>query len=126
MKKAKKIEVAVRMRPLLYEYEDAEAWCIHQHNNKISSLPRSQALKNNSSIINEDSTLPINRRKSKVEASNVYEFTCDHVFRDTHSNRQVYDQSCSKVVESFLEGNHSTIFMYGQTTSGKTYTMLGN
>ena len=25
-----------------------------------------------------------------------------------------------------MQGSHSTIFMYGQTTSGKTYTMLGN
>ncbi len=27
---------------------------------------------------------------------------------------------------SVVEGYNSTIFMYGQTTSGKTYTMIGN
>ena len=30
MKKSKKIEVAVRMRPLLYEYEDVEAWTVNE------------------------------------------------------------------------------------------------
>jgi hypothetical protein len=29
-------------------------------------------------------------------------------------------------VDSFISGMNSTIFMYGQTTSGKTYTMLGD
>ncbi len=48
------------------------------------------------------------------------------MFRDSQSNREVYESCCSQVVEEFLQGNHATIFMYGQTTSGKTYTMLGN
>jgi len=30
MKKNKKIEVAVRMRPLIYEYEDVEVWSINE------------------------------------------------------------------------------------------------
>lgn len=66
------------------------------------------------------------RKKSKVEMNNIYEFGLDYVFKDSNSNREVYQQCCAKVVEQFLMGNHSTIFMYGQTTSGKTYTMLGN
>lgn len=58
--------------------------------------------------------------------NNIYEFGLDYVFKDSHSNRQVYDQCCSKVVGEFVSGSNSTIFMYGQTTTGKTYTMLGN
>jgi hypothetical protein len=30
------------------------------------------------------------------------------------------------VIKSFIKGINGTIFVYGQTTSGKTYTMLGN
>ena len=30
------------------------------------------------------------------------------------------------IVRSALQGYNGTVFMYGQTTSGKTYTMLGN
>ena len=33
---------------------------------------------------------------------------------------------CKDVVSSALEGYNGSIFMYGQTTSGKTYTMLGS
>lgn len=58
--------------------------------------------------------------------SNVYEFACDHVFKDSQTNLEVYKQCCARVVEDFTLGQNGTIFMYGQTTSGKTYTMLGN
>jgi hypothetical protein len=123
----KKIEVAVRLRPLIYEYEDVEAWCVSEDEKKITSLPHSHPLRNNSSILNDDYPVPTPaRKKSKIELNNVYEFTCDYVFRDCHTNKEVYSNCCAKVVEEFLQGSHATIFMYGQTTSGKTYTMLGN
>lgn len=42
------------------------------------------------------------------------------------SNREVYDRSCSHIVKSFLhEGYNSTLFAYGMTGSGKTYSMRG-
>ena len=66
MKKNKKIEVAVRMRPLLYEYEDVEAWTVNEEAGKVASLPKSQVLRNNSNILNEDSGLGLGRKKSKV------------------------------------------------------------
>lgn len=126
MKKSKKIEVAVRMRPLIYEYEDVEAWIANEESKKVTSLPKSQMLKNNSNSLNEDSTFGPIRKKSKVEMNNIYEFALDYVFKDTHSNWEVYSQCCSKVVEEFVQGSNATIFMYGQTTTGKTYTMLGD
>lgn len=44
--------------------------------------------------------------------------------RDT--NRDVYEQTARKVVLSALDGVNGTIFVYGQTGTGKTYTMMGN
>jgi centromeric protein E len=32
---------------------------------------------------------------------------------------------CRQIVKSAIDGYNGTIFMYGQTTSGKTFTMLG-
>lgn len=107
------------MRPLLKEFEDIEAWTINEEQGKVSSLPKNQMGK----VAIEEG---LARKKSKVEMNNIYEFTLDHVFRDIHSNWQVYSQCCSKVVTDFLSGNNATIFMYGQTTTGKTYTMLGD
>jgi len=55
-------------------------------------------------------------------------FSFDNVFpaATSVSNREVYDRSCSHIVKSFLhEGYNSTLFAYGMTGSGKTYSMRG-
>ena len=42
------------------------------------------------------------------------------------SNIQVYNKSCYNVVNKFLEeGYNGTIFAYGMTGSGKTFSMKG-
>jgi hypothetical protein len=33
---------------------------------------------------------------------------------------------CKEVTNKFIEGYNGTIFAYGSTGSGKTYTMFGN
>lgn len=38
----------------------------------------------------------------------------------------MYDESCKDIVLSSLEGINGTIFMYGQTGAGKTFSMLGD
>ena len=38
----------------------------------------------------------------------------------------MYEESCEEIVLSALNGINGTIFMYGQTGAGKTYTMLGD
>ncbi|KAM9912457.1 hypothetical protein OXX69_002553 [Metschnikowia pulcherrima] len=55
-------------------------------------------------------------------------YAFDNVFaasRDV-SNRQVYEKACLHLVKSFLEGGFNcTLFAYGMTGSGKTYSMRG-
>ena len=38
----------------------------------------------------------------------------------------VYKESVRPLVESAVDGINGTVFMYGQTGAGKTYTMLGD
>jgi hypothetical protein len=38
----------------------------------------------------------------------------------------MYENSCQEIVMSALNGINGTIFMYGQTGAGKTYSMLGD
>ncbi|GFP95177.1 kinesin-like protein nack1 [Phtheirospermum japonicum] len=52
-------------------------------------------------------------------------YTFDRVFGCDSPTRQVYDESAKKIALSVLNGMNSTIFAYGQTSSGKTYTMSG-
>ncbi|KAJ9086961.1 Kinesin-like protein kip2 [Entomophthora muscae] len=40
-------------------------------------------------------------------------------------NFQIYDCAAKSIVGSAMDGFHGTIFAYGQTSSGKTYTMTG-
>lgn len=39
--------------------------------------------------------------------------------------QDVYNNSAKDVVESAMAGYNGTLFAYGQTASGKTYTMFG-
>jgi hypothetical protein len=38
----------------------------------------------------------------------------------------VYDDAARRIVDAVLEGFNGTIFAYGQTSTGKTYSMEGN
>ncbi|CAO2830546.1 unnamed protein product [Amaranthus hypochondriacus] len=52
-------------------------------------------------------------------------FTYDRVFRCDCSTRQVYEEGAKAVVLSAVSGINSSVFAYGQTSSGKTFTMSG-
>lgn len=53
-------------------------------------------------------------------------FAYDSVFEPTSTNEDVYNSIASPIVEAALGGFNATIFAYGQTSSGKTHTMLGS
>ncbi|CAI7804180.1 unnamed protein product [Closterium sp. NIES-54] len=61
-------------------------------------------------------------RSSKDGQSKVFEF--DRVFSPTTSQAQVF-QEAADVITSVLDGYNVCIFAYGQTGTGKTYTMEG-
>ncbi|TKY70458.1 Kinesin protein NACK1 [Spatholobus suberectus] len=52
-------------------------------------------------------------------------YSFDSVFRSDSSTRQVYEKAAKEVALSAVGGINSSIFAYGQTSSGKTYTMSG-
>ncbi|XP_065306658.1 uncharacterized protein [Dermacentor albipictus] len=52
--------------------------------------------------------------------------TFDHVFDFTSTNLEVYQMYCHPIVESVMRGFNGTIIAFGQTSSGKTHTMMGN
>ena len=53
-------------------------------------------------------------------------FTFDKVFGEDADTTQVYDSVVKGIVSSVVSGLNGTIFAYGQTSSGKTYTMQGS
>ncbi|CAJ2650011.1 unnamed protein product [Trifolium pratense] len=52
-------------------------------------------------------------------------YTFDRVFAPACSTQKVYDEGAKDVALSALSGINATIFAYGQTSSGKTFTMRG-
>ncbi|KAK1391662.1 kinesin-like protein NACK2 [Heracleum sosnowskyi] len=99
-----KIFVAVRLRPLNEKEKarsDASDWdCI-----------------NNSTVIYKHG-LP-----EKSLFPSAYRF--DRVFASECSTKQVYEEGPKNVALSVVSGINTSIFAYGQTSSGKTYTMRG-
>eukprot|EP00543_Licmophora_paradoxa_P006212 CAMPEP_0202446210 /NCGR_PEP_ID=MMETSP1360-20130828/4786_1 /ASSEMBLY_ACC=CAM_ASM_000848 /TAXON_ID=515479 /ORGANISM="Licmophora paradoxa, Strain CCMP2313" /LENGTH=693 /DNA_ID=CAMNT_0049062653 /DNA_START=148 /DNA_END=2229 /DNA_ORIENTATION=- len=53
-------------------------------------------------------------------------FTFDAVFDGSSDTQHVYDKAVSTVIHGITQGKHGTVFTYGQTSSGKTYTMQGD
>jgi hypothetical protein len=49
----------------------------------------------------------------------------DAVYDAKKSTTEIYEESASPLIEATLMGMNATIFAYGQTSSGKTFTMQG-
>lgn len=99
-----KILVLVRLRPLS-EKEIAR--------NEVSDWE----------CINETTILYRNSLQERSGLPTAYSF--DRVFRGDCPTRTVYEEEAKEIALSVVRGMNSTIFAYGQTSSGKTYTMNG-
>ncbi|KAE9364098.1 kinesin [Stipitochalara longipes BDJ] len=62
-------------------------------------------------------------RLDSKEASGA--FTFDRVFDMNSRQKDVFDFSIKSTVDDILNGYNGTVFAYGQTGAGKSYTMMG-
>ncbi|XP_033109352.1 centromere-associated protein E-like isoform X4 [Anneissia japonica] len=96
------VHVAIRVRPLITRESSHDVtlyWKVE-----------------NNSICQVDS-------KNKVAGK---PYTFDYVFHMDQSTSDVYTQVAKPIIESAMDGYDGTIFAYGQTSSGKTFTMQGH
>ncbi|XP_022081658.1 kinesin-like protein KIN-7O [Acanthaster planci] len=54
------------------------------------------------------------------------EYLFDRVFDSSETTNDVYEEIAQPIVVEAMDGINGTIFAYGQTSSGKTYTMMGD
>ena len=116
------LKVYIRVRPPLM-------------NEKDSSLPfRSVA-----SVSDDKTTISLieylgfefeeaSKQKEIIDNPNLFlphPYTFDHIFDMDSTQKDVYQIAAVPAVESLISGYNSTIFAYGQTGTGKTYTMEG-
>ncbi|XP_041041231.1 centromere-associated protein E-like [Carcharodon carcharias] len=60
------------------------------------------------------------------QISGTRSFNFDRVFHAEETTAILYNEVAHSIVRSITQGYNGTIFAYGQTSSGKTYTMMGN
>lgn len=53
------------------------------------------------------------------------EFFFDRVYDPESKQKDIYEDHCHTMVTKCMSGFNATIFAYGQTSSGKTHTMMG-
>jgi kinesin family protein 5 len=64
-------------------------------------------------------------QKEADALKNTGSFTFDKVFDQDSTQLEVFDEIGRDLVSSVVDGINSTLFVYGQTASGKTFTMQG-
>ncbi len=52
-------------------------------------------------------------------------FTFDGVYNTQDTTQQIYEEMCFSLVGGVLEGYNGTVFAYGQTGCGKSFSMMG-
>jgi len=130
--KTSTIKVAIRLRPLL-PHEDFEYWSINTNKNLISSKSENNIKNSDESFTSNKSNkmniMPKDMYLNQLLLDNIFvpqSFKFDKIFTKEITSEKIYLDICQDVIKSFIKGINGTIFVYGQTTSGKTYTMLGN
>ena len=135
---AEKIKVCIRMRPLLAPYEDEEVWGVDYKEEKVYSLNNNLAntldpMQIAMGQLSSGQQMNINTfirekelRRRYQDATTTQNFHFDNVFGHDVKTPQIYHAIVRPITKSTLQGYNGTVFMYGQTTSGKTYTMLGS
>jgi len=107
------IQVYLRMRPpnkKEISNDECEIWALGKnyvklHPDKYNSLIKSHKLQ----------TVP-------------YTKTCyfNGCFTKLNTNQQIYNETMRILIDGSLQGINGTVFLYGQTGAGKTYTMMGD
>ena len=62
---------------------------------------------------------------AQASVAHAHTFTFDYVYDQHATQSLVYETTARGIVDSSLSGYNATIFAYGQTGTGKTYTMEG-
>ena len=125
------IKVCIRMRPLL-QHEDVEFWQTDETQNTITTTNfynDPHELLSESYNISITNNTKSNKEMKKALIDSIYspqKFSFDKVYSPNSITQNIYKDMCKDVTKSVLNGFNCSIFMYGQTTSGKTFTMLGS
>ena len=89
---------------------------------KTCIIPASE---NSVKIFTESIGIDTGKDSSKNKSDNTQTFTFDGVFAPEEEQENIFNVVAKPLINGALEGINGTLFCYGQTSSGKTYTMEG-
>ncbi len=76
---------------------------------------------------NDISNLYLNKEKNiTITKTKQNKFAFDFAFQEKTNQEEIYHYTTETLLQSVFDGFNSTVFAYGATGSGKTYTMVGN
>ena len=74
--------------------------------------------------------VPLNEKELQIEHQHGTKlpllFNFQHVFTSEHSQEVVFESVGRGVISKIMKGEHVCLFAYGQTSSGKTFSMFGD
>lgn len=109
------ILVAIRARPFTKkEQETNKAEIVEILDNKVVIL------------LDPTSDAPVPEEAFRVNRSKEKQYAFDFVFDKTATQQEVYERTTGFLLEGVINGFNATVFAYGATGAGKTYTMLGD
>jgi kinesin family protein 15 len=97
-----RMKVIVRARPL----SSSERSCLRVSRNRI------------------ELSVPASLKKSNNQQTQ-QAYTVDFAGDEACTQEEIYESVCNEMLVNFISGYNGCIFAYGQTSSGKTFTMLG-
>ena len=99
--KSECVKVAIRVRPMnAREKSEKSTICVE--------------------VDEQNNTVAVTSQKSDTKT-----FQFDYVYPMDSTQRRVYDEVAFPIVDSIFQGYNGTVFAYGQTGCGKTFTMMG-
>ncbi|XP_065839582.1 uncharacterized protein [Oscarella lobularis] len=105
----KNFKVVVRIRPPITREKDAQsALCLTVEGKQVVNVKERG-----------------DKQYDDKQTGFAYTFAFDRVFDMEMKQEQIYNAAVKPVVKSILEGYNGSIIAYGQTSTGKTYTMEG-
>ena len=113
MSKSANVKVYCRIRP-------------ENEKEKSTGLPICMEPTSDTSLRISVENLSINSGLKENYSDKTYQdFTYDKVFPSTTTQNTIFEKVAKPLISAAFEGINGTLFCYGQTSSGKTYTMEG-
>jgi len=76
--------------------------------------------------IDGNTMFQIDANTKEADRARDAKYTLDHVFGPEATTTDLYRTTTQQLIHKLVSGFNSTVFAYGQTSSGKTHTMRGS